>query len=207
MPRIPEEEIERIKRQTDLVALARSRGVELNKHGSKDFAGKCPFHKEDTASFIVSPDKGLFHCMGCGVAGNVIQFVEKFDGVSFRHAFELLDRGGAAAFKPLPGPGKVRGAILSRIGCPFEVADEGSRLFDRRRRQPGGGAGHRAPDGARDRVLPRQVPLGHGCERVRPEGDAGGKVVADALERGGVARCFAFTHTRAGVFFFSCYSC
>ena len=96
MPRIPDEEIERIKRETDLAALVRSRGVELRKHGSKDLAGKCPFHQDDQPSFIVSPDKGLFHCMGCGAAGNAIQFVEKFDGVSFRHAFELLNDGTAA---------------------------------------------------------------------------------------------------------------
>jgi DNA primase len=51
-----------------------------------------------TANFIVSPAKGLFHCMACGKAGNAIQFVQAHDGVSFRHAFELLDKGGAAAF-------------------------------------------------------------------------------------------------------------
>jgi DNA primase len=90
MARIPDEEIARIKKETDLAALVRSRGVELGKHGTKDWSGKCPFHPEDKASFIVSPDKGLFHCMGCGAAGNAIQFVERFDGISFRHAFELL---------------------------------------------------------------------------------------------------------------------
>ena len=87
MPRIPEEEIERIKRETDLLALVRSRGIELRRHGAKDYSGKCPFHAEETASFIVSPEKGLFHCMGCGAAGNAIQFVGTFDGISFRHAF------------------------------------------------------------------------------------------------------------------------
>ena len=60
MPRIPEEEVERLKRETDLAALARSRGIELRKHGSKDWAGRCPFHEgDDTPSFIVSPAKGL----------------------------------------------------------------------------------------------------------------------------------------------------
>jgi len=80
MARIPDEEIARIKKETDLVALVRSRGVELGKHGTKDWSGRCPFHTEDKASFIVSPEKGLFHCMGCGVAGNAIQFVERYDG-------------------------------------------------------------------------------------------------------------------------------
>ena len=96
MPKIPEEEINRIKRETDLVALIRSRGIELTKHGSKDFIGLCPFHEDKkTPNLIVSPAKGLWHCMSCGAAGNPIQFVEKFDGISFRHAFVLLNEGKA----------------------------------------------------------------------------------------------------------------
>lgn len=117
MPRIPEVEIERMKRETDLVALVRSRGIELHKHGSKDFAGKCPFHADDKPSLIVSPDKGLFHCMGCGVAGNSIQFVQKFDGVSFRHAFEILNAG--KAFSALPG-GPKKNATILRLNNPFD---------------------------------------------------------------------------------------
>jgi DNA primase len=58
MPRIPEPDIERVKHQTDLLALVRSRGVELKKHGSKDWIGRCPFHADqETPNFIVSPDK------------------------------------------------------------------------------------------------------------------------------------------------------
>ena len=90
--RIPETDIERVKRSTDLRALVQSRGIELKRHGSKDWIGRCPFHEDrDKPNFIVTPDKGLFHCMACGKAGNAIQFVEQHDGVSFRHAFELLN--------------------------------------------------------------------------------------------------------------------
>jgi DNA primase len=119
MARIPEAEIERIKRETDLAALVRSRGIELHRHGSKDFAGKCPFHQDDQPSFIVTPDKGLFHCMGCGAAGNVIQFVEKFDGVSFRHAFELLAEGPAAFSAPGVAGERVKKASVPRLDNPF----------------------------------------------------------------------------------------
>ena len=122
MPRIPEEEIDRIKRQTDLVALVRSRGVELHKHGSKDFAGKCPFHQDDAPSFIVSPEKGLYHCMGCGAAGNAIQFVGKFDGVSFRHAFELLNAGAVAFSPPSPSGERVKLSTVPRLELPFDPA-------------------------------------------------------------------------------------
>ena len=97
MARIPDEEITRIKRETDLAALVRSRGIAHRKPGSKDLVGRCPFHEDnDSPNFIVTPSKGLFHCMACGAAGNPIQFVERFDGVSFRHAFELLADGKAA---------------------------------------------------------------------------------------------------------------
>ena len=55
--RIPEERLEAVKRSTDLVALARSRGIELKRHGSKDWIGRCPFHADrDSPNFIVSPD-------------------------------------------------------------------------------------------------------------------------------------------------------
>ena len=129
MPRIPEEEIERIKKQTDLVALVRSRGVELHKHGSKDFAGKCPFHQDDAPSFIVSPDKGLYHCMGCGAAGNAIQFVGKFDGVSFRHAFELLNAGSAAFSPPSASGERLKHATVPRLASPFDPAATDSALL------------------------------------------------------------------------------
>jgi len=93
MPRIPESEIERVKREIDLAALVRSKGIELKRHGSKDLAGRCPFHEEKTASFIVTPAKNLWHCMGCGKGGSVIDFVMAYDGLSFRHAFEVLAGG------------------------------------------------------------------------------------------------------------------
>ena len=108
MPRrIPEEEIDRIKRDTDLAALVRSRGIELGKHGNGHLKGLCPFHKDtDNPNFIVTPGKGLWHCMACGAAGNAIQFVQKFDGVSFRHAFEILNEGPAAYSAPANAPNR-----------------------------------------------------------------------------------------------------
>jgi DNA primase len=92
--RIPEADIDRVKRATDLAALVRSRGIELKKHGAGDWLGRCPFHPDSqTPNLIVTPDKGLWHCMACGLAGNAIQFVQRHDGISFRHAFEVLAHG------------------------------------------------------------------------------------------------------------------
>ena len=128
MARIPDDEITRVKRDTDLLALVRSRGIELRKHGAKDYVGRCPFHDDnESPNFIVSPAKGLYHCMACGAAGNPIQFVEKFDGVSFRHAFELLN-GGKAAFENAPSK-PVKQATVPKLPCPLDLdADDGTLL-------------------------------------------------------------------------------
>ncbi len=125
--RIPETDIERVKRSTDLRALVQSRGVELKKHGSKDWIGRCPFHADrDKPNFIVTPDKGLFHCMACGKAGNAIQFVQHHDGVSFRHAFELLRQGSNAVFTAQP---MQKQSTVPRLPCPLDPAADDVTLF------------------------------------------------------------------------------
>ena len=128
MPRIPDEEIDRLKRVTDLAALVRSRGVELHKHGGRDLIGRCPFHDDKEPSFIVTPEKGLFHCLGCDAAGNAIQFVEKFDGVSFRHAFELLAEGGSAAFS-VRTAAPVKVSTVPRLEMPFDPSADDASLM------------------------------------------------------------------------------
>jgi len=90
MARIPDEELERLKREIPLANLCAKYGVELKEHG-KDLIGRCPFHDDKTPSFIVTPAKNLWNCLGaCGCGGDTIQFVMKREGVSFRHAVEQL---------------------------------------------------------------------------------------------------------------------
>ena len=74
MARIPDDELERLKRETDLEALVRSRGVELKEQG-KDLVGLCPFHEDHGPSLVVSPAKGLWHCLGCGKGGTVVDCI------------------------------------------------------------------------------------------------------------------------------------
>jgi len=129
MARIPEEDIDRVKRETDLLALIRSRGIELRQHGSRDYIGICPFHDDGkTPNFIVSPLKGLFHCMACEVAGNAIQFVQNFDGVSFRHAFELLDNGGKLAFQKVPAR-RTKQTTVPKLPCPIDQDGDAAELL------------------------------------------------------------------------------
>jgi DNA primase len=127
--RIPEPELERLKRETDLAALARSRGIELRPHGSKDLIGRCPFHADQaTPNLIISPAKGLFHCMACGAAGNPIQFVQRHDGISFRHAYEVLAHGHGAAFTGSE-PGPLKQSTVSKLPCPLDPEADDATLF------------------------------------------------------------------------------
>lgn len=100
MPMIPDSDIDNIKRTTDLAALVRSRGVQLQGGAGGNLVGRCPFHDDARPSFVVTPAKGLFRCMSpaCGATGNAIQFIMRKDGLSFRHAVELLRAPSAAAF-------------------------------------------------------------------------------------------------------------
>ena len=91
MARIPDEEIERLKREVSLERLAEARGVKLKRHGA-DLIGLCPFHEDRAPSLVISPKKNLWHCLGaCGRGGSVIDWVMRAEGVSFRHAVELLN--------------------------------------------------------------------------------------------------------------------
>lgn len=119
MAMIPDEEITRIKEQTDLAAVIRARGVELKPQGG-DLVGLCPFHDDHDPSMRVTPGKGLWRCMSCGATGNVIQFVQRFDGVSFRHAYELLKGGGAAAFTGAPTCQPMKKATIPRLPSPLK---------------------------------------------------------------------------------------
>jgi len=90
MARIPESEVERLKKEISVQRLAEARGVKLTRQGA-NLVGKCPFHDDRTPSLIITPATNLWHCMGaCNVGGTVIDWVMKTDGVSFRHAVELL---------------------------------------------------------------------------------------------------------------------
>ena len=90
MARIPNSEVERLKQEVSLEPLVEARGIELKRHGA-NLIGRCPFHEDRTPSLVVSPTKNLWHCLGaCQTGGSVIDWVMKVEGISFRHAVELL---------------------------------------------------------------------------------------------------------------------
>ena len=99
MARIPEAELERLRREVSVLARVKAAGVELRRHGA-NWIGRCPFHDDRTPSLVVTPAKNLWHCLGtCQAGGSVIDWVMRTERVSFRRAVELL-RGEADALAP-----------------------------------------------------------------------------------------------------------
>src|SRR6185503_6043447 len=94
-----------IRAGVDVVDLV-GRFVNLRKAG-QNYKGLCPFHAEKTPSFMVNPKKGIFHCFGCGVGGDVFGFLMRQDRLSFPEAVRVLakqanvalpeDRGASTA--------------------------------------------------------------------------------------------------------------
>jgi len=121
MARIPDEELERLKREVSLVRLLEGQGHRLTPQG-KDLACRCPWHEgDDTPSCVVTPKTNLWHCFGCDAGGTVIDWVMRSHKVSFRHACELLakehpalsaahEAGPAAGTAPKLSQGKLRQA-------------------------------------------------------------------------------------------------
>ncbi len=83
--------IQDLKDQTDLEGVVREHVPGLIRSGS-NFKGLCPFHNEKTPSFYVHPELGYYKCFGCGVHGDVINFIQEIERVDFRTAIEQLAR-------------------------------------------------------------------------------------------------------------------
>ncbi|EPE37745.1 DNA primase [Candidatus Photodesmus anomalopis] len=86
--RIPSSFISNLLEQIDIIDIIDSR-IKLNKRG-KNYTACCPFHDEKTPSFTVSPKKQFYHCFGCGVHGNAVDFLMQYEQYEFIEAIEQL---------------------------------------------------------------------------------------------------------------------
>ncbi len=99
-----QDKIEELRNRADIVEVIGAH-IRLRRVGNR-FSGLCPFHNEKTPSFSVSPDRGFFHCFGCGAGGTVFNFVMRIEGLSFpeavgslaaRYGIALPERGQSGA--------------------------------------------------------------------------------------------------------------
>ena len=130
MARIPPEELERLKREVSVQQLAEARGVELKRHG-KDLVGLCPFHDDSSPSFVVSPDKNLWNCLGaCQAGGSPIDFVMRDEGVDFREAADRL-RARMGWIEPDGSASQLRPSATERSSLVAEPDADDATLLGR----------------------------------------------------------------------------
>jgi DNA primase len=120
---IPQTFIDEVQTRTDIGEVISSY-IPLKRAG-RNFKAACPFHGEKTPSFIVSPQKQIFHCFGCGEGGGVIQFLMLYEKVSFVEAIEIL-----AARLGLTVPYQ-RGEREKLKTILYDVVDEAASFFSR----------------------------------------------------------------------------
>ena len=102
--RISDALLDRIREANDIVSVIGDYVV-LRKTG-RNFKALCPFHTEKTPSFIVSPEKQIFHCFGCGIGGNVFNFLMKYENISFPEAVRRLAKKAGISLPEITKTGK-----------------------------------------------------------------------------------------------------
>ncbi len=125
--------VERVRDANDIVSVVGGY-VRLRKAG-RNYKGLCPFHKEKTPSFIVTPERQTFHCFGCGKGGDVFRFVMEMDGVQFPEALRSLAARGGVALEST-WKRKDAGERERRL----KVLDFACRLFEKQLRSKRGAA-------------------------------------------------------------------
>lgn len=107
MPLIPDQDLEQVRARSDIVQVIGDK-LPLKKSG-RHFKACCPFHNEKTPSFMVNPDKQIYHCFGCGEGGDVFSFLMKYDGLEFVEAVErLAEQHGIVLTRTGGGTDQVR---------------------------------------------------------------------------------------------------
>jgi len=143
--RFTQDFIRKVEDTTDLVGLIQDQGVALRKAGTS-FKACCPFHQEKTPSFNVNPQRGFFHCFGCGVGGGAVKFLMLHERVSFVEAITELARKAGITLEGESGPRKREDADEG-MAC----LNQALTFFRQQLREPGG-------EEARSYLEERQVP-------------------------------------------------
>ena len=154
MGRFPPHFVEDLKAHADIVQVVQD-AVPLRKAGST-YKGLCPFHSEKTPSFHVNPDKGFFHCFGCGVGGDVVKFVELQEKLGFPDAVRLLAQRFGLQVPETDDPARDAAADARREGL-LKVHSLAAAFFSAQLATPAGAraGAHLAARGIRPETIER----------------------------------------------------
>jgi DNA primase len=122
--KVPPEIVDKIRESADIIEII-GEIVQLKKRG-QNYIGLCPFHKEKTPSFTVSPDKGIYKCFGCGKAGNVITFISEYHGLNF---FESLSTLANKYGTIIPKQTEESNFTTSRIDAAYDALKEAGEFY------------------------------------------------------------------------------
>jgi len=120
---ISEKTIEQVRSSADIIEII-SHYIQLKKKG-RNFFGLCPFHGEQTPSFSVNPERQIFKCFGCGIGGNVINFIMEYEKIAFIDAIkQLADQNGIEI--ELKGNEKYSKNIINEL---LELHNDVSKIY------------------------------------------------------------------------------
>src|SRR3989338_3100848 len=96
------------------------------KRAGRNFKANCPFHQEKTPSFMVNPEKQIFHCFGCGAGGDVFSFLMKYEQLNFP---EALARLAERIHITLPDPKRLSSSERSESEEPYQIYSSASEFY------------------------------------------------------------------------------
>lgn len=115
------DELDQIREKISIVDLI-SESVQLKKTG-RNFKGLCPFHTERTPSFIVSPERQIWHCFGCGKGGDIFSFLMELDRLEFPEALDILAKRAGVILTRKQGDDKI-GILKKKLLAMHHLASE-----------------------------------------------------------------------------------
>lgn len=125
---ISDQELQEVRSRADIVQVIGEK-IHLKKAG-RHFKGCCPFHQEKTPSFMVNPEKQIYHCFGCGMGGDIFSFLMKHDGMEFVEAVRTLaERCGVTLTESGSGSGVDAEKARSEKAFLYKVNAFASRFF------------------------------------------------------------------------------
>ncbi|MFA5778847.1 MAG: DNA primase [Elusimicrobiota bacterium] len=126
---IPEATIQNVLSACDIVEVIEGY-VRLTRSG-RNFKARCPFHNEKTPSFMVNPEKQIFHCFGCSIGGNAISFIMKMEGLTYPEAIRKLAKKCNIEIKEIFSNSKTDDKLAEERETIYKILNDAGLFFQK----------------------------------------------------------------------------